>query len=215
MTMTVVGVFDTTDHARDAMEDLTLIGLPRADISLMSAPPPATVKIPNDDGANVVVGAGIGAAVGSVGGLLLGLTLLSVPVLGPVLASGPLAAILMGAGIGAATGSLLGALTEIGVPREHALNYAEAVRRGATLVSTRVDDDVAERVAAIMVRHHAIDIRERVASWGQSDAQGQSIDSSESRDITLLPEAPEPPKDSGPAPAPSYVVRQSEVIRVG
>ena len=74
-----------------------------------------------DKASDVVADAGIGAAIGGVGGLLLSAAgALTIPVIGPILAAGPIAAALTGAGIGAAAGGLIGALTESGVPEEDA-----------------------------------------------------------------------------------------------
>jgi len=63
---------------------------------------------------------------------------------------------------------LIGALVNAGVPEEEAEYYSEGVRRGGTLVSVRVEDNLAQRAADIMNRHHAIDIDERAATWRAS-----------------------------------------------
>jgi len=45
----------------------------------------------------------------------------------------------------AASAAGIGGLTESGVPENDAHVYAEGVRRGGTLVTARVDDDVAPK----------------------------------------------------------------------
>jgi hypothetical protein len=67
---------------------------------------------------------------------------MAIPGVGPVVAAGWLAATTLGAVTGAvacgAAGGLIGALTDSGVPEEHAHVYAEGVRRGGTLVTARL-----------------------------------------------------------------------------
>jgi len=119
-----------------------------------------------DKASDVVADAGIGAAIGGVGGLLLSAAgALTIPVIGPILAAGPIAAALTGAGIGAAAGGLIGALTESGVPEEDAKYYAEGVRRGDVLVTAKVDATQADRVCDIFDDHDAIDVDARVQDW--------------------------------------------------
>jgi hypothetical protein len=101
-----------------------------------------------------------------VGGLLLSAAgLMTLPVIGPVLAAGPLAAALTGAGIGAAAGGLIGALTDAGIPKEEAEHYAEGVRRGDVLVTVRTDEAHAPRACEIMNRRGAMDVNNRVSDW--------------------------------------------------
>lgn len=168
----VVGLFDDFSAAENTVRDLVEHGVPREDISLVvsDAEGKHSRYAEVDEGNNVVVGAGAGAAVGGLTGLLLGLGALAVPGIGPVLAAGPLAAAIAGTTVGAATGMWLGALTEeANVPKGDALLYAEAIRRGATLVSARVDDPLADRAKDIMHRHHSVNIHQRAAQWPQND----------------------------------------------
>jgi hypothetical protein len=119
-----------------------------------------------DKASDVVADAGIGAAIGGVGGLLLSAVgALTIPVIGPILAAGPIAAALTGAGIGAAAGGLIGALTESGVPEEHARYYAEGVRRGDVLVTVRTDNSRTDTVCDILDQHNAVDVDDRVRNW--------------------------------------------------
>jgi len=83
-------------------------------------------------------GAGTGAWVGGLFGLLIGAAFIWVPGFGPLVVAGPLAAMLLG-GIeglvaGAAGGGLLGALVGWGVSKEHILKYEERLKGGKYLV---------------------------------------------------------------------------------
>ena len=116
-------------------------------------------------------GAGIGAAVGGVGGLLTGLGVMAIPGVGPVVAAGWLAATAAGAAAGAvaggAAGGLIGAMTESGVPEEHAHVYAEGVRRGGTLVTARVEESLYPEAEATLRRSNWVDPTVRRASYAE------------------------------------------------
>lgn len=176
---TIVGVFNSVADAQSAVEELERQGVARDDISIV-ANKNATgydqlSEADRDKASDVVADAGIGAAIGGVGGLLLSAAgAIAIPVIGPVLAAGPIAAALTGAGIGAAAGGLIGALTESGIPEEHAKHYAESVRRGDVLVTVRTDDHLTDRVMDTLDRSRAIDIDERVEDWRSRGWSGYS-----------------------------------------
>ncbi len=176
-TKTIVGVFNSVQDANEAVRDLEALGISRGEISVV-ANKYATGYETMDDrdkASNVVADAGIGAAIGGVGGLLLSAAgALTVPVIGPILAAGPIAAALTGAGIGAAAGGLIGALTESGIPEEEAKYYAEGVRRGDVLVTVHTEQSQADRVCDILDRHDAVDVDDRVQNWKSRGWSGWS-----------------------------------------
>jgi hypothetical protein len=106
--------------------------------------------------------------VGGVAGLLVGIGATFIPGIGAVLAAGPLAS-LIGAGVGAASGAVLApimdALMDAGVPEEDAEIFAEGLRRGGTILSVDVDDDLADEVEDVMERSGASNIDERAQEW--------------------------------------------------
>ena len=118
-----------------------------------------------DDGSNAAAGAVTGGVVGGAAGLAASLMGLAIPGIGPIIAAGPIVSLLTGAGVGAVAGGLIGGLTDMGVSRADAEYYAEAVRRGGALVTVRADDARAERAAAIMRDHGAVDIERRAQRW--------------------------------------------------
>jgi uncharacterized membrane protein len=163
-------VFDSVQDAQEAVRDMEMEGISRNDISIVANKNATGYENmeASDKTSNVVADAGIGAAIGGVGGLLLSAAgLITVPVIGPILAAGPIAAALTGAGIGAAAGGLIGALTESGIPEEDAKNYAEGVRRGDVLVTAKADGARADRASEIMDNHGAVDVNDRVDNWRQ------------------------------------------------
>lgn len=167
-TKTIVGVFNSVQDAHAAVGELQAQGVSRDNISIVAnknATGYNTME-DRDKTSDVVADAGIGAAIGGVGGLLLSAAgALTVPVIGPILAAGPIAAALTGAGIGAAAGGLVGALTESGIPEQDAKYYAEGVRRGDVLVTIHTDESHADRVCDVLDRHNAIDVDDRVENW--------------------------------------------------
>jgi len=167
-TKTIVGVFNSVQDANAAVRDLEAQGIPRDQISVVANKNASGFEMMDerDKTSDVVADAGIGAAIGGVGGLLLSAAgALTIPVVGPILAAGPIAAALTGAGIGAAAGGLIGALTESGIPEDQAKYYAEGVRRGDVLLTIKTDDAMTDRVCDILDQHEAVDVEDRVQNW--------------------------------------------------
>lgn len=179
MAKTVVGLFDNRSEARSAVQELLDGGVRREDISVMSKElegKNAVVELVEEDGhqqvEDMAKGAGAGAAIGGLAGLVLGLSALAIPGIGPVLAAGPIAALIAGAGIGATAGGLISGLTRLGIPENEAHTYAEGVRRGGTLISVNVPDEHASQVVATMKQHGAIEIDKRSAQWREEGWTG-------------------------------------------
>lgn len=171
MTKTVTGLYDDYSDARAAVSALEARGVPSADISIVSNNADDRYSKDTNAAEGAGAGAGIGAAVGGVGGLLTGLGIMAIPGVGPVVAAGWLAATAVGAVAGAvaggAAGGLIGAMTESGVPEEHAHVYAEGVRRGGTLVTARVDESLYAEAEAILRQSTWVDPAERRAAYAE------------------------------------------------
>jgi uncharacterized membrane protein len=105
---------------------------------------------------------------GGLGGFVVGLAALAIPGVGPILAAGPIASALVGAGVGAVTGGLIGALVDLGLDEDEAEYFAEGVRRGSTLVTVRVPDNMADRALSILNRYNPVDLDSRVNMWRES-----------------------------------------------
>ena len=180
MAKTVAGLFDNRAEAQKVVQELINEGFNRDQISVMTqnlkTGEDVVIEYIEEDGQeqieDMAKGAGTGAVIGGLGGLLLSLTALAVPGIGPVLAAGPLAAIIAGAGIGATAGGLISGLTRLGLSETDANHYAEGLRRGGTLVSVEAADDHADRAVAIMKRHGAIEIDKRAAQWREEGWKG-------------------------------------------
>ena len=179
MPKTVIGLFDNYAEAQTVVRELLGEGFADSDISVMakdSKPGNTVVEYVEEDGEkqiqDMAKGAGAGAAIGGLAGLLVGLASLAIPGVGPVIAAGPLATFIAGAGIGATAGGLISGLTRLGVPENDANFYAEGVRRGGTLVSVNAADERADHAVAVMKRHGAVEIDKRAAEWRQDGWTG-------------------------------------------
>jgi hypothetical protein len=165
---TVVGIFETAQEARDAVERLREAGVPQDNISLAMREAADTTAAGETDPADseknaraagehpaesaakgmaegALAGAGIGAVVGLAA---VGVSLL-IPGLGAIILGGPIAAAAAGAGIGMAPGTLIGALIGAGVPEDEATSYAKHIEAGQIIVSAHVEpgDEARARTA--------------------------------------------------------------------
>jgi uncharacterized protein (TIGR02271 family) len=175
MTKTIVGVYDSLENAHQVVNSLVTAGFDKNNISLLANDTDKRYASYLDrdgrrgnggaDGSDVAAGAGIGAAIGGIGGLLLGLGALAIPGVGPIIAAGPLAAALTGAGVGAATGGIIGALADMGVPDDEAELYNESIRRGNVLVVVQAPDSEVNLAAQIMQGHGLVDLDRQAEQW--------------------------------------------------
>ncbi len=194
MTRTIVGLFEKFEDAQAAVKDLANSGFTREEISLIANDKEGKYgqQFASDlgerhdedlrrdlredyrgsDQASAAKGAGIGAGLGGIAGLLVGLGTLLIPGIGPVLAAGPLVAVIAGAGAGAVAGGILGALAGAGVKEEDANLFVEGLRRGGTLVVVSSQDLRAEEAANILNRYHPVDLDKRSAEWDKKSWKG-------------------------------------------
>ena len=180
MQKTIIGSFDSNRAAHRAAHALIDDGFMQQDISIVASNilgdytpdgRPLFVDDPSEE-TGAETGAVAGGVLGGAAGLTASLVGLAIPGLGPIVAVGPLIAMLTGAGAGAVAGGLIGALTHSGMSNEHANFYAESIRRGGALVTLRADESRADRAAEILRKHGAIDLDERVLRWRDSGWRG-------------------------------------------
>src|SRR5437773_5377279 len=128
MIRTVIGSFDSADHADRATRDLRSLGFPDGDINLVVSnvrQGDTETELPavGDGTGPVAKGAVAGGVLGGAAGLAASLAGLAIPGVGPILAAGPIVATLAGAGAGAVAGGVIGSLTDLGVKKEDAELY--------------------------------------------------------------------------------------------
>ena len=174
---TIVGLFDGMAEAKQAAHDLEAAGVAESDISLIAGNEGGRYAATDEGAQPVITSAGsfvghdakVGAEVGGVTGLLIGLTGFMIPGVGWLAGAGWLVATILGAGTGAVIGGLTGALADVGVPEEDAGHYNEGVRQGGILIAVRADDSMAPRVAQILGNKGAVNIDERAARYQQEN----------------------------------------------
>ncbi|HEY9674272.1 MAG TPA: hypothetical protein V6D11_22725 [Waterburya sp.] len=169
-----IGVFPHHRDAEAAVRELHNSGFPMNQISLVGKHTPGEARIGDvadrtmtDEGAKG--GAATGAALGGLGGLLVGLGALAIPGIGPVIAGGALATALAttaaGGAIGAAAGGLTGALVGLGIPDDRARFYNDRVNRGDYLVMVDGTEDEIRRAETLLSRRG-------IQDWAIFDAPG-------------------------------------------
>ncbi|MDQ0219462.1 general stress protein [Peribacillus cavernae] len=143
----VIGVYEKEEKAMAVVEDLKRTGYSIDEISIVAkntenlGSTAEQVHPTNTDG--LIAGATAGGAIGLTG-LLVGMSTLAIPGIGPIIAAGPIFATLGGAVAGLATnsGGLSSALQEMGLGEEEARRYEDDVKKGKVLVMvTRKNDD--------------------------------------------------------------------------
>lgn len=94
---------------------------------------------------DAVRGAEKGGLAGGILGALAGLTVLTVPALGPLVVAGPILSALGGAAVGGMVGGLAGgsgALTRIGVPEQDSPRLEQKLQDGSILIAVHSSDPV-------------------------------------------------------------------------
>lgn len=198
MNKAIVAIYDDITVARQVVEDLVSDAFERSAISLITNDAQNQYShyldenyTARDDAVTASEGAGFGAVVGGLTGVLAGLAALTIPGIGLAIVAGPIVAGLTGMLTGAVTGGVVGALVKSGVPEDEAPYYAEGIRRGGTLISIETTDTL--RAEDIMNRRGAINIHERSNVWRQGGWQGFDADVDTAEHALAFRDTPEIP----------------------
>ncbi|MGE7718490.1 general stress protein [Priestia megaterium] len=134
----VVGIYKSEQEAIAAVEDLKNQGYATREISIIGQDRKEVDRVTEETDTEVVDGIATGAltggALGGLTGLLAGAGALAIPGIGPIVAAGPIVAVLTGVVTGAGVGGLTGALVEIGLSKDEAEYYGNSVKEGNILV---------------------------------------------------------------------------------
>lgn len=154
-----IGLFDNTDNANNALDELREEGFSADTVSVVARENIITeINTDNATTEDVSEGAGAGALVGGLLGLLAGVSAITIPGIGPVLSAGALATALGSTAVGAGLGGLVGALVDLGIPDSEAEAYAEGVKRGDILLTVQGEEDETKKAEEIFARNNALDI---------------------------------------------------------
>jgi uncharacterized protein (TIGR02271 family) len=149
----VVGLFETRLCAERAVEELKAAGFDESKIGMVYRDAEGhTVKTGTADETHAAEGAAVGAAAGAGAAVLGSLAVSFIPIAGPILAVGPLAAALVSAAAGAAAGGLAGGLIGWGIPEEDAAFYEKEVSSGRYLLTVDANGRAADARAAMLRR---------------------------------------------------------------
>ena len=164
-------LFDTLPQARVAVQQLLAQGFSSDQINLIANATDDEVayRKAEDAGHTAEQVAEAGVLAGGLGGLLVGLSFLAVPGVGPILAAGGLvASLISGTALGALAGGAVALLVELGIPQEHAAAYAEAIRRGGALVVVQCSEERVDEANAVLSQQQPLNLAERSQSWRDS-----------------------------------------------
>lgn len=172
MARNVIAIFPDPARAEAAIAELVADGVPRDALCVVTHDAKqryrelATLSDAQRR-SKARAGLGGGALLGAATGALIALGVSAVP--GFWIIGGPAASLLAGGGIGALLGGVAGGLgaafDRMGIPEGPSLRYEEALRRGATMVAARVEDERARHVAALLERHGPVDVDRSAKRW--------------------------------------------------
>lgn len=159
MSKTVVGLFDSQDHAEIAARQIKEQNLRSDDISIVAKREDAggtetngkTMKDNTNINDNISDGVVSGGVLGGIAGLLIGAGSMVIPGLGIIAAAGPITGLLSGA----VTGGIVGGLVDLGIPEGRSKQYESEVKRGKVLFSMKTDEDKVDRITSILMNSGA------------------------------------------------------------
>ncbi len=161
----LVGAFDASDRAKDAIHDLRDARFGADEIGVLVQDrdgEPELRSFRDLEGNKAATGAAIGAAAGAGGGALwaLGVAAGFLPAIGPIVAGGLLTAVAATAAAGAGAGVVVGTLAGLGVTDEEAAYYEDELKSGRTIVVVKPKDRAA--LARTILTAHGARFREVV-----------------------------------------------------
>lgn len=156
---TIVGTFESHDQAEMAVRTLIDAGVSAEHLAIVTQQLESQERIHGyvTAGDYAATGAGTGAWIGGIFGLLTGAAFLWVPGIGQVIVVGWLTGAVISALEGGAAGGIIGAVLGQWAHRHHVLKYEEELRGGKVLVVARGDAGELATVRRIMSEHQARD----------------------------------------------------------
>jgi hypothetical protein len=175
--MAVFGIYLCQADGENAIQALKLAGFRGTDISVLFSENTGTKDLALEKHSKApegtVTGAGSGAVIGGILGLLAGAGTLLIPGLGPIAGAGPIVGLFTGIGAGGTLGGITGALVGLGQPEYEAKRFEGRIRKGGILMSVHCDDsDWVKTAKTILEQTGAEDVAsssEAKADFGASD----------------------------------------------
>jgi hypothetical protein len=107
----------------------------------------------------------VGIGLGGVIGFLAYVSPVQIPGVSALAANGAWVPVAVAAVIGGVIGVVIGLLTDHGVSGADSALYAEGLKRGGTLLTAVVAEDMAGRATEILKNHSAAQVAERPGEW--------------------------------------------------
>jgi hypothetical protein len=140
----VFGIYSNRSDIEAGIEGLKAAGFLNQDVSVLFPENWNTQKFAHEKGTKAPEGAATGATTGLVlGGALgwlAGVGAIAIPGVGPLIAAGPILAMLAGGGVGGVVAGLAGGLIGMGIPEYEAKRYEGVVKDGGILLSVHTDN---------------------------------------------------------------------------
>lgn len=140
----VFGIYQSRAEVERGVDRLKLDGFASSEISVLMPEEGGSEKFAHEKATKApegaTTGAGTGLVLGGALGWLVGIGALAIPGVGPLIAAGPIVALLAGAGTGAALGGITGGLVGMGVPEYEAKRYEDFINDGGILLSVHTGD---------------------------------------------------------------------------
>lgn len=175
--ISVIGIYPDRTTVSDAVGVLQKAGYRAMDISVLSSDNQGSKDFAHEKRTKALEGAATGAAAGAVVGAVLAwlvcIQTVTITVLGPLVAAGPVLAAMAGAGAGGALGWIVGLLAGVRLPEYVAKRYAGRIRRGGILLSVHCDSpewcDRAKKTLKDTGARNISSAAEAAADYGTTD----------------------------------------------
>lgn len=153
--ISVFGLYPTRESVEQGVGWLRAEGFRNTDVSVLFPENAGSKDLALKKGSKapegIAAGASSGGIVGGTVGWLAGIGALAIPGAGPLIAAGPIMALLAGVGVGGTVGGILGGLVGAGMPEYVARRYEGRVRRPGILLSVHCDNsDWAKKAKAVI-----------------------------------------------------------------
>jgi hypothetical protein len=168
----VFGIYKTRQQVENAVDQLKAANFRNTDISVLFPANVGTKDFAHEKDTKAPEGTATGAVTGGViGGTLgwlAGIGALAIPGVGPLIAAGPIIAVLTGIGAGGVIGGIAGGLIGMGIPEYEAKRYEGMIKSGSILLSVHSDNsDWTSKAKRILENTGASDIGSAAEAKGE------------------------------------------------
>lgn len=173
----VIHVYDNMEAVESAIRKLDHERFPIKQVSVVTRDMESRKEVHGfvTSGDMAKSGAGTGAWVGGLFGLLIGAAFIWVPGFGPLFVAGPLAAALLGglegAIAGATGGGVLGALLGWGVSKQQIIKYEERLQAGNYLLIAHGTADEIKQARLILQDTHPVEVNVHMGTEKEGAAE--------------------------------------------